>query len=348
MKIKKIAVQLFIFLLAFSFCACGSEPPQASERTIVDPAGDEVTIPDEITGIICRVNTASYTAAMGKADLIKGTYKYMKNDKWASYLYPTLEDSVNLTGDPTAESFYDLDANLCIWSDREMNAALREQGISAITDLPEDMPKTVKVLAELYGNPELAEKWTAYYQKTLDEIKTRTDSITDKQVVYYVHGAGNKGIYHTAAGGTISETWILESGCKYATEGTVGFGIDITPEELIKIDPDVVVIGGIYYENMEKTFYEDVSLSELKAVKEGKIYHVPVGLIPWDQYGVEYPLLCLWTAKTVYPEAFADIDIAMETKAFYEQYCGVTLSDQDVNNLLNGKAPDGGSLLDER
>ena len=345
MKTKVLATVLII-ICALVVCGCGGSTPH-SEKMLIDPFGDEVVIPDEITGIIARVNTASYTAAMGKADYIKATYKYMKNDVWAGYVFPSLQDTVNLTGSPTAETFYELDANLCIWSDRTLNESLREQGISAITDKPEDMPATVRVLAELYGEPEWAEKWIAYYESTLNEIQSKTSHLTDKQVVYYVHGAGNQGIYHTAAGGTISETWILESGCRYATEGTEGFGIDITPEELIQINPDVIVIGGIYYQAMEDTLYQDPALSEIDAVKNGKIYHVPVGLIPWDQYGVEYPLLCLWTAKTVYPELFEDIDIVQETLNFYEQYCGVKLTEQETQYLLAGLAPDGGSLLNE-
>ena len=343
--LKRVLSVLAALLPVLLLLTCCSQNV-TGDRTVIDPTGDEVTIPDEITGIIARVNTASYVAAMGHADLIKATYKYMANDRWAGYMYPALANAVNLTGSPTAETFYELDANLCIWSDREKNTALREQGISAFTDKPEDMPGTVRTLAGIFGEEEWAEKWVSYYKATLEMIEKRTSGIQEKEVVYYVHGAGNEGIYHTAAGGTISETWILQSGCRYATEGTTGFGIDITPEELISIDPDVIVIGGIYYEEMMDTLENTSALSEIRAVQDDRIYNVPVGLIPWDQYGVEYPLLCLWTAKTVYPEAFEDVDLTKETKSFYADFCGVELSDEDVTYLLEGKAPGGGSLLD--
>lgn len=346
MRMNKILSTLIILLVCTLLCSC-SKTEDHVVKIVTDPAGDRVEIPDEITGIIARVNTASYVAAMGKADLIKATYKYMANDKWSSYMYPELAEAANLTGGPTAETFYDLNANLCIWSDRAQNESLREQGISAITDKPEDMPLTVSLIADIFQKQEWAEKWTAYYISTLEEIEKRTSGITDKQNVYYVHGAGNQGIYHTAAGGTISETWIHESGCKYAAEGTVGFGIDITPEELLNMNPEVIVIGGIYYQAMEDTLYSDPFLAEIDAVKNQRIYNVPVGLIPWDQYGVEYPLLCLWTAKTVYPDLFADINLVEETQRFYEEYCGVTLTQQEVEYMLEGKAPDGGSLLNE-
>lgn len=197
-------------------------------------------------------------------------------------MYPGLGDAANLTADPTAEAFYELDANLCFWSDQDCCTVLREQEICALADKPEGMPVTMRMLADVFNQQEWAKKWIAYYKDTLELIRERTKGITDKKVVYYVHGAGNQGIYHTAAGGTVLEKWIQESGGDYATHDTTGFGIDITPEALLKIDPDVVVIGGVYYKSMEDTFYTNHYLVDLEAVQSKQIYNVPVGLIPWD------------------------------------------------------------------
>lgn len=344
-KVKIICLLMACLILLTT--ACSNKKIDNSTNTIVDPAGDTVSLPSEITGVIARVNTASYIAALGRADLVKATYKYMKNDIWSSYMYPELAKAENLTGAPTPESFYELGANLCIWSDREVAGELRNQGIAAITDLPEDMPTTIRTIGKIFENEEWAENWISYYNDTLFTIQQRVENIENKKVVYYVHGAGNQGIYHTAAGGTISETWILQSGGLFATSNTSGFGIDITPEALVDINPDLVLIGGIYHESLKDDFYSDKYLSELSAVKSKEIYNVPVGLIPWDQYGVEYPLLCLWTAKVLYPDQFSDIDMIDETKSFYEKYCGVTLTESDVQHLLEGKAPNGDGLINE-
>mgnify|MGYP002423870667 CR=1 FL=1 len=88
------------------------------------------------------------------------------------------------------------------------------------------------------------------------------------------------------------------------------------------MDSDAIVIGGIYY-------------------------NVPVGRIPWDPYGVEYPLLCLWMAKMVYLVLFEYVDFAKETKSFYAGLCGVELPDEDAGYLLAGKAPGGGADMND-
>ena len=345
-KIISLAVVVAIGVACLS--ACNSPEPQEG-KYITDPVGDSVLIPEEITGIICRVNTASYLAAMGKSNLIKGTYKYLKTNCWADYLYPGLGSAENFKASPTAESFLELNANLCIWSDKTMNASLRSQGISAITDNPnsaEDMKNTAKIIANIFGEDEWANNWISYFDNTMLLIETRLENVSNKKVVYYVHGAGNQGIYHTAAGGTASEMWIVQSGGAYATSNTSGFGIDMNAEALIEMNPDIVLIGGVYHESLTQDFYDNSYFSEINAVRNNQIVNVPVGIIPWDQYGVEYPLLCLWTAKTLYPELFSDIDIVAETMNFYNVYCNLNITYNDAQNIIDGKSPSGGSLIE--
>ena len=45
-------------------------------------------------------------------------------------------------------------------------------------------------------------------------------------------------------------------------------------------------------------------------------------------------VLCL-LAKTLYPARFADVDIRKETREFYRQFFGLTLSDAQMSDVLN-------------
>lgn len=47
--------------------------------------------------------------------------------------------------------------------------------------------------------------------------------------------------------------------------------------------------------------------SEMKAVKNDHVEVVPTGVFFWDS-GVQKPLLMLYLASTLYPEAFSDVD----------------------------------------
>lgn len=51
--------------------------------------------------------------------------------------------------------------------------------------------------------------------------------------------------------------------------------------------------------------------------------------------GVDTPVTMLWVAKQMYPEQFADIDIAQEFKDYYKEFFNVELTDEDVNHILN-------------
>ena len=53
-----------------------------------------------------------------------------------------------------------------------------------------------------------------------------------------------------------------------------------------------------------------------------------------QELALEIPLAVLWTAKTLYPDLFADIDLAAETKNFYHQFFDCDLSDADVQKIF--------------
>ena len=76
----------------------------------------------------------------------------------------------------------------------------------------------------------------------------------------------------------------------------------------------------------------------LKAIKEKKVVLMPIGISRWGHPGsIETPLAILWTAKTLYPDRFNEMDMTGETKAFYMDFFNHALPDQLVNQVLSGK-----------
>jgi iron complex transport system substrate-binding protein len=47
-------------------------------------------------------------------------------------------------------------------------------------------------------------------------------------------------------------------------------------------------------------------------------------------------LTVLWTAKTLYPALFVDLDLAAEVKAFYRDFFGHDLTDAQIAVILSG------------
>ena len=62
------------------------------------------------------------------------------------------------------------------------------------------------------------------------------------------------------------------------------------------------------------------------------------GLPGYDIRGNSIPgtLGLLWTAKQLYPQRFADLDMVAECKVFYKEFFGLELTDEVINNILFG------------
>ena len=76
----------------------------------------------------------------------------------------------------------------------------------------------------------------------------------------------------------------------------------------------------------------------LKAVKGNKVYQMPIGISRWGHPGgMETPLGLFWTAKTVYPEKFADLDLKAEAKDYYQKFFNYSLTDEEMEQILSGK-----------
>jgi iron complex transport system substrate-binding protein len=78
--------------------------------------------------------------------------------------------------------------------------------------------------------------------------------------------------------------------------------------------------------------------SEIEGVKNRKVFQMPIGISRWGHPGsLETPLATLWTAKTLYPEFFGDIDIQKELRYFYKTFFNYDLSEKLVRHVLSGR-----------
>jgi len=50
---------------------------------------------------------------------------------------------------------------------------------------------------------------------------------------------------------------------------------------------------------------------------------------------METPLAILWTAKTIYPEYFQDLDIEAEAKDFYQTFFNFEVSDELMQRIMS-------------
>ena len=134
---------------------------------------------------------------------------------------------------------------------------------------------------------------------------------------------------------------VVETRDELQVDGDKGMA---TVEQIYAWDPDVVLSNEPTATNY---FNTDSKFKGLRAVMEGEVYQLPVGISRWGHPGsVEAPIATLYIAKLMYPDAFADIDIEQEIKDFYRTYFDIELTDEDVAGIISGEgmreARDGG------
>lgn len=109
-------------------------------------------------------------------------------------------------------------------------------------------------------------------------------------------------------------------------------------EQIYEWDPDIIFITN-FSPYLPEDFYNNSidghDWSSVSAVKNGKVYKFPLGMYRWFPPSSDAPLALMWLAQKIQPELFADIDMDAEIKSYFEEYYGVTLTDEDVQNIYN-------------
>lgn len=342
-----------LFVLLILICTAGTvyaadQQNQATgSRTIVDSSGASVQVPNDISKVVilCQGGATQDVVILGGVDKIVGEPP-QNSAPLLLKMFPSLKDQPNAGSfdNINMESVLKLEPENAINSvtAKKGNPDLTKNGIPVVqlltgmaqmdTILPE-----FKMLGDVFNNPTKADEIISYWNDTVKLVNQRTNSIPDseKKHVYYM------------LGGPLHTNGVKQWGHAFVTTGgginvadDIGNIKDIDAEKLTAWDPDVIIVSsneGKYVTDDE--IKNNPQLSQLKAVKSGSIYHVPIGGFWWDRPSPESPLGFLWLAKTLYPDKFADIDMKSETKKFFNTFYGYDISDSEIEQILKAEAP---------
>lgn len=329
---------LLSFVLAALFCVA-----PVSARTIVDMTGERVEVPDKVESILitCYGGATHELAVLGAADLIVGQPS-MKRFPLLLSLHPRFGDlpDVGTFNNVNVEEALKLKPDLVIASvtSAQGNRKLRNAGLPVVAVLTgksdiERIQKEFLLIGSLVGQEERARNLVAYWQKTLKLLEKRTATIPqgERKRVYYMLG----NYLHTNGSAWWGDYLITTAG-GINVASAIGKGRDISAEDLLKWNPDEIIISGNEGHLISIPELKGHSqLGGLSAVRDDNLHFCPVGGFWWDRPSPEAILGFLWLGKTLYPSRFADIDIAGETKTFFKTFYGTVLSDGDVRAFMN-------------
>lgn len=240
-----------------------------------------------------------------------------------------------------AEKILSCDPDIVIseYEDVEKEDALQEQlGVPVITMkvgpggvFDPAFENSMKLLGTIFGQEEKAEKLISFIKSETDDIKARTSGIAeeDKPSVY-ICGLGNWGTTNhlmTAQNYNVFNIANIQN----AVTDLAKDGIQpIEEEKFISLGDsiDIMIIDAAAVKNIKPLYQEKPEMfDECKAWKNGEVYLQ----MPYNCYytNFETALINTWfIGKSVYPDAFADIDITAKTNEITSAFLGKELADK--------------------
>ena len=370
MALREIGTSLSALALAalLTLTACGAGGPATSSGSgsvpatsqsgathVVDDELGQITVPAESKRI--ATTAPAYTTAvllLGGADkLVALEDNYGKNE-WIKGKYPQLANlPVVFSGNEVnMEELTKQDPDLVIYASRygENNLKqLQDLGIATVSSPKGSDKQGNKIdqlrarqvyLGEVIGGVQLdkAKKYSEEYLAIRSEIEAKTASIpeTERPTVVQLSGAGDS--LQANNGSAIGQELITLAGGVNAGAGATGESkgpsgqTKIDPEQLLSWNPELLLVDSTKIRDSIKS---DPVLSGLKAVQNNNIIVIPNGAMAWAYNGPEEYLNMYFFAKAVHPELFKDVDMEARTKAFYKEYFGFDLTDDDIKHLFN-------------
>lgn len=329
-------------------------PPEEAapqEREITDMAGRTMTVPLEIESVFSTGPAAAIYLYTLVPDKLLG-WNYALNDIEKSIILEQYHDLPNF-GQGDAVNYEAVIAagptialNVTSINDGSIDAsdALAEQlGVPVVmvsSDLL-DAPAVYRFMGELFGVEAQAEALAAYAEETFNAISGLDIPDAEKVRIYY--GNGEDSLETAPAGSSHGQIIDLVNAVNVADlELGDGSRVQISAEQLLAWDPDVIIVNGEPKADMTGSAAAEAILADplfatLKAVQNGAVYGTPNAPFSWVDRppGPNRIVGMRWLSGLIYPE-YLDYDVDEAVREFFQLFYHVELTDEQLTQLYNG------------
>ena len=224
------------------------------------------------------------------------------------------------------------------FEDVDKSNALQEQlGVPVITlsagskgVFDDKFYSSMELLGKVFGREEKANSLVSYVKAEAAAISARVADIAEEEKPsVYICGLGNWG--------TTDHLMTAENYVSFEVAGVKnvvsGLGIQgvgpIEEEKFVELGDqmDIIIMDAAAVKNIKPKYAEDSTMFDTcKAWQNGEVYLEMASNAYYTNY--EIALINTWfIAKTVYPEAFADVDLTAKTTEVTQQFLGSELAE---------------------
>ena len=370
-KHRHLLALLLCFEMTVSLFAGYSETKAASEETtqseeqtetqetgetreITDMAGRKVTVPaaEDIESVFSTGPVAAIFMYMVAPDKLLG-WNYELNDVEKSIILEKYHDLPNFgMGDAiNYEAVIAANPTIALNCGKindamvsDCDALSKSLGIPviAVDNELNNSAEAFRFMGELLGVEDHAEELAGYSEKIFTDIASLADIPEDEKVsVYFGNGEDS---LETAPRGSQHAQILDAINAVNVADLELGDGsrVQISAEQLLAWDPDVIVVNGEpKADKSGNSAAEDIlsnpDYASLKAVQDQKVYGTPNAPFSWvDRPAGPNRLIGMrWFSALIYPE-YIKCDINEEIHKFFDLFYHVDLSDEQLENVLKG------------
>lgn len=306
-------------------------------------------------------------AALGVGDRIVGTggaISALTNETIATYLVPQIKELPDLgrgynlnfesaaaldpdviilerdgAGQGTGLTEYDkLIEKLELFEDSFPTVVLNNPACYAPPDVS-SIYREIGILGELFDMEDRATEIVDHLEAEVQLIRDRTADIDDEEKPRVLY-MGLMGGVDSGKGAVALALPDYDCGTLYPditkiknayTEESRGY---LSTEQILAVDPDLIILvrspGGYEVRQLyEEDYY--TGLSELRAIKERRVYSTGQFQLHRNLAGLDYPIEMMIEAKAAYPARFEDVKVGESLTKHYRALYG--LNDEEIDEL---------------
>lgn len=330
-------------------------------RTITDHAGNTIEVPEKIERIVIdQIPILSTYMAYhhGKAPYIvgyAGSLKQVISNTVLKDIAPELLDSQNTVqsqSDINIEEIMKLKPDVIFYnaSNKEHYETLKKTGIPCVgfatvgTNGPADpidrYAQWLKLLEDVFGENGKTDDFIKAGQDIVKDVEDRISKIDDsKKPTGVILWKYVQGVPMVAGKGVFGDFWLNRIGVKNLANETKGFA-KVSIEQFYQWNPDILYLDGpglldITTKDVFENSVEGINFSNMKAVKDKKVYNTKLGMWNWFTPNPDGPLVLAWLAKSTYPEEFKDYDLKAMIKDYYKTWYDYELTNEQIEDMFD-------------
>lgn len=334
---------------------------EAGSHIVTDHAGHEVEVPNKIEKIVIdQVPILSTYMAYneGKAPYIvgyAGSLKQVISGTVLKDMAPELLDATNTVqgqSDLNVEEIMKLKPDVIFYNAKNQDRyeKLSKTGVPCIgfvtmgADTPADpinrYGEWLKLLEDVFGEKGKMDDFLKAGDEIVKDVEERIAKVADeKRPSGMILWKYQEGTPIVAGKGTFGDFWLKRLRVKNVAEEAKGYA-KVNVEQIYAWNPDVFYLDGpgllnIKTEDVYNNSVEGFDFSNLKSVKDKRVYNSKLGMWNWLTPNPDAPLVLAWLASETYPDAFKDYDLKKVIKDYYQKWYNYELSDEQIEDMFN-------------